>query len=105
MIFGSSIHYDTEEKKKSFYSATRIPRVQWGNRMCLSVPCSIVQKLMKQACLFRGLSVQLLMVLMVGLDCRLYTEFNLWLGSILARPTTNITFPLSLSRLVLFLMS
>ena len=41
----------------------------------------------KQACLFRGLSVQLLIVLKAGLDGRFFTLFNLWLGCIEARQT------------------
>ena len=41
----------------------------------------------KQACLFRALSMQLLMVLIVGLDCRLLPAFSLWVDIITARPT------------------
>ena len=53
--------------------------------MCSSMPCLNVKKVLKQACLFRGLSVQLLVVLIAGLDNRLLTSFSLWLGSILVR--------------------
>ena len=41
----------------------------------------------QQACLFRGLSAQLLMVLIAGLDVRLLTPVSLRLGSIVARLT------------------
>ena len=56
----------------------------------------------KKACLLRGLSVQLLMVLIAGLNSRLLALRSLWLGSIAARPTfysnTDIKFQSSLSR-------
>ena len=45
-----------------------------------------------QAHLFRGLSAQLLLiVLLVGLDGRLLTLFSLWMGYIVARPTCSVT--------------
>ena len=55
--------------------------------MCLSMSCVRVKKNIKKACLFSALSLQLFMVLMAGLDCRLWTAFSLWLGFIIARPT------------------
>ena len=47
----------------------------------------ILNKSVKQAFLFRGLSVKLLMVLIAGLEGRLLMPFSLWLGSILIRLT------------------
>ena len=55
--------------------------------MCSSMPCSNVTKIIKQACLFRGLSIQLLIVLIAGLDSR---WFSLWLGSIITRPLGKV---------------
>ena len=55
--------------------------------MCSNMACSNVKKKIKQARLFIGLSIQLLMFLIAGLDCRLLTAFSLWLGSIIPRAT------------------
>ena len=44
----------------------------------------MLKQYIKQAWLFTGLSIQLLMVLIAGVDCRLLTAFSLWLGSITA---------------------
>ena len=56
--------------------------------MCSIMPCSNVQiKSKKQACLFKGFWIPLLMVLIAGLECRLLTVFSLWLDSIIARRT------------------
>ena len=43
-------------------------------------------KKIKQDCLFRGLSIQLLMFVIAGLDSRLLTAFSVRLGSSIARP-------------------
>ena len=29
------------------YSLTRIPRIEWGNRMCLNMPCFNIEKINK----------------------------------------------------------
>ena len=55
--------------------------------MCLSMLCLNVKNKIMKVFLFRQLSVQLLMVLMAGLDGSLLTSFSLWMGSFVARPT------------------
>ena len=40
--------------------------------------------------LFKGLSVEVLMVLIAGLDSRLLTQYSLWLGSLVARLTFDV---------------
>ena len=46
-------------REKGSYSPTQIPRTQWGNCLGSSAPCSVVKK----NHLFKGLLVQLLMIL------------------------------------------
>ena len=69
----------------------------------------MLKNLIKEACLFRGLSVQLLNVLIAGLECRLLTAFSVCLGSMTARSTCEsnaiIKFCSSLSRFALFLLN
>ena len=72
------------------YTPTRIPQIQCRNRMCLNMQYSNVKKDFKkinQACFFRGLLIQLLMILIPGLVYRLLTALSLRLGSIIARQT------------------
>ena len=74
------------------YSPTWIPQIKWEHQMCSSMLCSNLKKTqLKQACLFGGLSVQLLMVLIANSEGRLLTSFSQWLGSIVARPTFHVT--------------
>ena len=58
-----------------------------GELGCVRVCRVRMLKKIKQAFLLKGLSVQLMMVLMASLDGLLVTAFSLWLGSIVARPT------------------
>ena len=64
----------------------------------------VKKKINKKACLFRGFPVQLMIVLIAGLDGRLLTSFSLWLGSFLARPTcesnTNFKYLSRITRFV-----
>ena len=69
------IHVSTVEEKNT--SLTQVSQTQWGIWICSSMPCWNVKKKNKKACLFRGLLVQLLMVLINGLEERLSTPFSL----------------------------
>ena len=53
--------------------------------LCLNVEC--LKKINETNFLFRGYLVQLLVVLIAGLDGRLLESFSLWLGCNVARPT------------------
>ena len=59
--------------KQNIYSPTHIPQIQRGNIICLSMLCSNVKKINETSYLFSRLSVQLLMVLIADLDCKLLT--------------------------------
>ena len=72
------------------YSTARISPIQWKNSVFeyAVFECKKIDKI-KQAFFFKGLSEQLLVVLIADLDGRLLTPFSLWLGSAVARPTCS----------------
>ena len=84
----------------------RLLKFCWEIRL-FAVSVLNVKKKIKQACLCRGLSLQLLMVLIAGLHYKLLGVFSLWLDCTIARQLVKVTQTLNFDilSLVLFLVN